>query len=77
MGQEGIWGRREYEEGEKGLKGPPNPPLPKKGLYLCWPWHTFPHAASTAQISCQADALNSPSSFWGSSGRAARLNSPL
>lgn len=30
MGKEGIWGRREYGEGEKGLKRPPTPPFPQK-----------------------------------------------
>lgn len=77
MGKEGIWARREYGKGEKELKGPPTPPFPQKDSCLLWPWHTFPHASSTAQISCRAAALSSPLSFWGSSGRAARPNSPL
>lgn len=60
------------KRGSKGLQ-----PLHSPRRYLFWPWHTFPHAASTAQISCQTAALSSPSSFWGPGGRAARLNSPL
>lgn len=64
-----MWGRI------KGAQSVSHPPQsPHEDTDLSWPWRTFPHAASTAQMSCQAAASTS---FWGSGGKAARLNSPL
>lgn len=70
-------GRRECREGERWLEVSPTLPSPHKDTDLCWPWHTFLHAASTARMSCRADASSSLTSFWGSGGKAAQLNSLL